>query len=104
MGRLPGPPGPPGPQGKQGPQGPTGPIIIPHVSTKLTAKRYFYIAKSDIALPTDIPANQFTNDDDESIAEFTDLDQNSYANLYINGIMQVGGTYSVSTSALTIKH
>jgi hypothetical protein len=94
-----------GPQGIQGPQGLPGTFIIPHASIMLTAKRYFYIASSDITLPADIPANQFTNDDGESILEFefTDIDPNSYANLYINGIMQVGGSYRVSTNALTIK-
>jgi hypothetical protein len=96
--------GPPGPQGIQGTQGPTGPSIIPHVISMLTANRYFYVANADIALPTIIPANQFTNDDGESVAEFTDFDQSGFANLFINGIMQVGSTYSVSTNALTIRH
>jgi hypothetical protein len=94
--------GPQGLQGLQGPQGPPGPIMIPQASILLTAKRYFYIASSDITLPSDLPANQFTNDDGESIAEFTDFEQNSYANLFINGIMQVGSSYRVSTSALAI--
>ncbi|SEM82452.1 DUF4183 domain-containing protein [Paenibacillus sp. OV219] len=93
-----------GAQGNPGPPGPTGSTIIPYVNSMLIAKRYFYIASSDIALPADIPAIQFTNDNDESIAGFTDLDQNSYANLYINGIMQVGGSYRVSPSDLTISH
>jgi hypothetical protein len=92
-----------GPQGIQGPQGLPGSFIIPHASIMLTAKRYFYIVSSDITLPADIPANQFTNDDGESVVEFTDSDQNSYVNLYINGIMQAGDSYRISTNALTIK-
>ncbi|KQX46681.1 DUF4183 domain-containing protein [Paenibacillus sp. Root444D2] len=94
--------GPQGPQGTQGAPGPSGPIIIPIVNSLLTADRYLFIANTDVTLPTVIPANQFTNDENESVAEFTDLNQNSYANLYINGIMQVGASYNVSTNALTI--
>jgi hypothetical protein len=30
------------------------------------------------------------------------MNQNSYSNLYVNGILQAGSFYSVSTSALTI--
>jgi hypothetical protein len=93
--------GPQGPQGIQGPPGPTGPIIIPQFS--LTVERYFYIANSDIALPAIIPANQFTNDEGQPIAEFPVLDQNSFANLYINGMMQAGGSYSISSIALSIN-
>jgi hypothetical protein len=102
---IPGPQGVqgiPGPQGIQGIPGPREPIIIPIVNSMISVSRYLYIANSDIALPTDIPANQFTNDDDEPITEFTDLDQSSYANLYINGIMQMGESYRVNPSALTI--
>jgi hypothetical protein len=95
--------GPSGPQGIQGPAGPPGPVIIPDFIILPTAQRYFYIANSDIALPTVIPANQFTNDDGESIVEFSDFDQNSYTNLYINGIMQAGSSYSISTNALIIN-
>jgi hypothetical protein len=91
-----------GPQGIQGIPGPSEPIIIPIVNSTLIASRYFYTANSDIALPTDIPANQFTNDDNEPIVGFTDINQNSFANLYINGIMQMGESYRVNPSALTI--
>ncbi|WP_054027634.1 DUF4183 domain-containing protein [Bacillus sp. FJAT-28004] len=97
-----GPRGSRGPRGIRGRQGPAGPVITPLVSSMLTANRYFFIANSDIPLPTEIPANQFITDDGKSITEFAVLDQNSYANLYINGIMQEGSSYSISTSALNI--
>ncbi|WP_412674832.1 DUF4183 domain-containing protein [Aneurinibacillus thermoaerophilus] len=96
-----GPPGPPGPQGLPGLQGPPGSpgsvAIIP------TVQRYFYITNSDIQAPEVISATQFTNDNGGPISEFTNLGQNSYSNLYINGILQEGSLYSVSTSALTIN-
>jgi hypothetical protein len=94
-----GPPGPPGPQGPPGPPGPINIRIIP------TVQRFFFIASSDITLtiPQTIPANQFTNDNGDIVTSFPNLDQSSYSNLYINGILQQGSLYLVSTSGLTLQ-
>ncbi len=85
------------------PPGPPGPVIIPNIIVMPTVQRYFYIANSDIQAPASIPASQFTNDDGELAAKFPDLGQNSYSNLYINGMLQEGSLYSISTSVLTIN-
>jgi hypothetical protein len=95
--------GPPGSQGIQGPPGPPGPVVIPDIIILPSAQRYFYIVTSDAQSPLTIPASEFTNDDGVFITEFTDYGQNSYSNLYINGILQEGSLYSLSNSDLTIN-
>ena len=95
-------PGIPGLMGLTGPAGLTGPVVIPQINSALTARRYSYIASADMDPPVDISAGVFTNDDGVLISEFPVLDQNSYANLYINGILQAGGTYSVTPVTVTI--
>lgn len=50
-----------------------------------------------------IPVNEFTNDEGSFITKFTDYGQNSYSNLYINGILQESSIYSLNESALTIN-
>ncbi|MCR8940282.1 DUF4183 domain-containing protein [Brevibacillus laterosporus] len=75
------------------------------ISILPTVNRYFFIASSDIKLtiPVVIPATQFTNDLGNLITEFIGLGQNSYNNLYINGILQEGSLYVISANALTIN-
>ncbi|WP_152968245.1 DUF4183 domain-containing protein, partial [Aneurinibacillus migulanus] len=53
--------------------------------------------------PQVILATEFTGDSGGPISEFTNLGQNSYSNLYINGILQEGSIYSVNPNALTIN-
>ncbi|SDO16404.1 protein of unknown function [Paenibacillus sp. yr247] len=86
-----------GHQGPPGPPGPPGPVIIP------TDQRYFYITTSDIQTPVAIPANQFTNDNGTLTTTFANLGQNSYSNLYINGILQEGSLYTLNVGTLTIN-
>ncbi|SFE25044.1 Collagen triple helix repeat-containing protein [Paenibacillus algorifonticola] len=92
--------GPPGPQGAQGPPGP-----LPEVTIIPSVNRYFYTPSSDLVLsvPVAIPANLFTDDANNLIALFPTLGINSYSNLFINGILQEGGMYSVSTGALNFN-
>ncbi|ERI10661.1 DUF4183 domain-containing protein [Aneurinibacillus aneurinilyticus] len=66
-------------------------------------QRYFYIVGTDIEAPEVIPATQFTGDSRGPVSEFTNLGQSSYSNLYVNGILQESGIYSVSSNALTIN-
>ncbi|MBW7474759.1 DUF4183 domain-containing protein [Paenibacillus oenotherae] len=107
-----GPAGPPGaqgiqgvqgPVGPQGEQGPTGPPNIQEVLITPTARRYFYSATADINLPIVIPANQFMNDNGAPAIEFIGIGPSSYANVYINGILQQGSLYTVSAHALTLS-
>ncbi|MCP1182354.1 DUF4183 domain-containing protein [Paenibacillus sp. 1781tsa1] len=47
-----------------------------------------------------IPATEFTNDEGGSITEFAGVGLTSFNNLYINGIVQPGNSYSVSAERL----
>ncbi|NOU85764.1 DUF4183 domain-containing protein [Paenibacillus sp. LMG 31460] len=98
-----GPPGLQGIQGIPGPPGPPGLVIIPDIIILPTAQRYFYIMNSDTQSLVIIPVNEFTNDEGSFITKFTDYGQNSYSNLYINGILQESSIYSLNESALTIN-
>ncbi|WP_218831027.1 DUF4183 domain-containing protein [Paenibacillus sp. XY044] len=99
---APGLQGPAGPEGPEGPQGPPGPVVIPKITVLPTAARYFYEPETDLDLTesAEIAANQFTNDEGEAVADFTTLGPNSFSNLYINGILQPGNSYSVNPSRL----
>lgn len=112
---VPGPPGadgPTGPQGMPGADGPTGPqgmpgppgeVFVPNVAVVPVVERYFYFTPSDIQAPVIIPANQFTNDQGLVVAEFLNPGTNSYTSLFINGLLQEGSIYSVTTGALSIN-
>ena len=95
-----GPTGPTGADGATGPTGPTGDVsaiqIIP------TANRYFYFPPSDLDLSSSvtIPAGDFTDDDGNSITQFSGLGANSFNNLFINGLMQPGNSHSISPTML----
>jgi hypothetical protein len=97
---LPGLQGPQGPQGIQGPPGLLSDVtIIPAVN------RFYYIPSSDLVLSASvaIPANLFTDDAGNSIAVFPSLGTNSYSNLFINGILQEGSTYSIDPIAMNFN-
>lgn len=98
-----GPPGPQGEQGVPGMQGPPGPL--PEVTIIPTVNRYYFIASSDLTLSTSvtIPANLFTGDAGNLITTFSGIGPNSYNNLFINGILQVGNVYSVNPTTLTLN-
>lgn len=101
---LPGFQGPQGEQGPQGPKGEPGSVIIPSILVLPSVQRFFYKADSDIELdpPLVITADQFTDDDGETPESLTDSGPNSYNSLYINGMIQEGRIYEVSSQALTI--
>ncbi|WP_315115558.1 DNRLRE domain-containing protein [uncultured Clostridium sp.] len=68
------------------------------------ANRYYYIVESDLSSPDpiNIPANLFINDSGNLTNLFVGLGPNSYNNLFINGILQIGKIYSVSPNILTL--
>jgi hypothetical protein len=92
-----------GAPGLQGPPGPAGSVIIPDIIILPTAQRYFYITSSDTPSPVTIPADAFTNDEGTVNTVFSDIGQNSYSNLYINGILQEGSIYRLTENALNIN-
>lgn len=103
---LQGEPGQPGIPGVQGPTGPPGeqgpPGTVPGIEIIPTANRYFYFPDTDLDLSASvvIPATEFTNDDGDNITEFAGVGLTSFNNLYINGIVQPGNSYSVSAERL----
>ncbi|WP_186672802.1 DUF4183 domain-containing protein [Sporosarcina sp. BP05] len=81
------------------------PIDSSEVSIIPTVNRYFYIPASNITVTTGvtIPSNLFYNDDGSPTTEFMIFNPNGYVNLYINGVMQEGGMYSVNANSLIIN-
>lgn len=67
-----------------------------------TARRYFYSAAENIDLPVVIPANQFIDDNGDMTIAFSGIGPNSYANVYINGILQQGSLHTVSANSLAL--
>ncbi|KNH15210.1 MULTISPECIES: DUF4183 domain-containing protein [Priestia] len=51
---------------------------------------------------TSIPAGSFIDDVGATITVLPDVTANSYANIYINGVMQPTNVYTLSTTALNI--
>lgn len=90
-----------GPQGNQGPPGMLNQIT--DIIIKPNAKKYFYFAAANIESPIVIPASQFMEDGGALTTEFTAIGLNSYANVYINGLLQEGSLYRLSTDALTLN-
>ncbi|MEC0183003.1 DUF4183 domain-containing protein [Paenibacillus peoriae] len=92
--------GPTGPQGIAGPPGPAPDIsnieIIP------TAERYFYFAPDTIESSVTIMADQFSVDGVQEAFQRFHVGSNSYANLYINGMIQESTLYSLTPVSLTI--
>ncbi|MFC7559547.1 DUF4183 domain-containing protein [Paenibacillus farraposensis] len=92
--------GPTGPQGVTGPSGPAPDIsdieIIP------TSERYFYTAPDDIESSVTIRADQFSADGVHEDFQRFYVGPNSYANLYINGMIQESTLYSLTLASLTI--
>lgn len=80
-------------------------IIAPPVASIVpTVKRYFYIpeANMNLASGNTLSSNLFTDDDGNQVTDFMSFSPNGYANLYINGVIQEGGLYTVNTQSLTI--
>ncbi|PYI53481.1 DUF4183 domain-containing protein [Paenibacillus flagellatus] len=57
----------------------------------------------DLTAPVVLPASEFTNDDGAEVASFPTLGPFSYTNLYVNGMMQGGGSFRATPTALTLN-
>ncbi|MDM5247491.1 DUF4183 domain-containing protein [Lysinibacillus sp. G4S2] len=81
------------------------PVIVPNDNIIPTVNRYFYVVPSNIDLTNGatLPANLFFHDNGNTVTEFTIFNPNGYVNLYINGVMQEGGIYSLTTTSLTLN-
>ncbi|MCV4231884.1 DUF4183 domain-containing protein [Virgibacillus sp. LDC1] len=100
---IPGPAGPPGPPGPQGIQGLPGSVIVPEIMVLPTTLRYFYVLMSEVSLdaPFAISAQQFT-DDDGNPFQSIEVGPNTSSTVYINGMIQEGRIYTLSSEALTL--
>jgi hypothetical protein len=81
-------------------------VIPPVVGSIIpTVNRYFYIPASNINLTTGatIPSKLFYKDNGNPTTEFIIFSPNGYVNLYINGVMQNGGLYSLNANSLIIN-
>lgn len=89
-----------GETGADGPTGPTGAVasvtVVPNV------QRFLTFAATDVTTPATFPANQFTDDSGTAISTFPAIGINGYSNLYINGMIQEAGAYTLSTTGLAI--
>lgn len=107
---IPGPPGASGPSGLPGPPGPQGTqgipesVIVPDIRVLPTTLRYFYQLRSEVSLdaPFIITAEQFTDDNGNHSFNRLEDDPNSSSTLYINGMIQEGRIYTLTSDALTL--
>ncbi|KAF6578521.1 DUF4183 domain-containing protein [Paenibacillus sp. EKM212P] len=96
--------GAPGPTGARGITGPTGPAAdISNIEIVPTAERYFYFAPDQIDSSVTIMADQFSVDGVQEAFQRFNVGSNSYANLYINGMIQESTLYSLTPASLTIR-
>ncbi len=92
-----------GPTGAQGITGPTGPAPdISNIEIVPTAERYFYFTPDPIESSVTIMADQFSVDGVQGASQRFHVGSNSYANLYINGMLQERTLFSLTPSSLTI--
>lgn len=98
-----GPAGAPGPSGVPDSASPTRPQgELPGIAILPSVYRYFYLAPANITGTVLIPAAEFTDDEGILVTEFKGIGRNSYSNIYINGVLQEGRLYSLTTAALTL--
>ncbi|MFJ7182831.1 DUF4183 domain-containing protein [Lysinibacillus xylanilyticus] len=77
-------------------------IINIHVNVTGTSTRFFNVLAAPLSITdgTTVAANTFLNDSGSPATTFP-IVTNGYYNLYINGVLQEGGSYSVSGAELT---
>ncbi|MBO3286073.1 DUF4183 domain-containing protein [Paenibacillus sp. FSL M8-0228] len=93
-----------GPTGAQGITGPTGPAAdISNIEIIPIAERYFYFAPATIESSITIMADQFSVDGVQEPFQRFNVGSNSYANLYINGMIQESTLYRLTPESLTIR-
>jgi hypothetical protein len=97
-----GPSGAVGPAGPEGPPGPPGPPVG-EIVVSSAVFRYFYAPPADLTGTVDISANQFTDDEGNPPLAFAGTGAGSYANLFINGMLQEGRLYTLVPAALTLE-
>jgi len=79
-------------------------IINIHVNVTGTSTKFFNILAANLAVTdgTTIAATAFLNDSGNAATAFPVV-TNGYYNFYINGVLQEGGSYTVSATELTFN-
>ncbi|MFJ8099754.1 DUF4183 domain-containing protein [Lysinibacillus sp. NPDC096212] len=77
-------------------------IINIHVNVTGTSARFFNVLAAPLTISdgTTVASTTFLNDSGSAATTFP-IVTNGYYNLYINGVLQEGGSYSVSATELT---
>lgn len=75
-----------------------------HVNVSTSAERFFNVLASDLAVTdgTTIPASSFLDDTGTAATAFPVV-TNGYYNLYINGVLQEGASYTITSTELTFN-
>jgi len=79
-------------------------IINIHVNVTGTSTRFFNVLAAPLAIAdgTTVAATTFLNDSGTAATVFPEV-ANGYYNLYINGVLQEGGAYTVSADDITFN-
>ncbi|KOS60886.1 DUF4183 domain-containing protein [Lysinibacillus agricola] len=79
-------------------------IINIHVNVNGTSTRFFDVLAADLTVAdgTTIAATAFLNDSGTAATAFPVV-ANGYYNFYINGVLQEGGSYTISATELTFN-
>ncbi|MGE6600214.1 DUF4183 domain-containing protein [Lysinibacillus fusiformis] len=79
-------------------------IINIHVNVTGTSTRFFNVLAADLAVTdgTTVNATDFLNDSGNAATTFPVV-TNGYYNFYINGVLQEGDSYTISTTSLTFN-
>ncbi|MFB7156868.1 DUF4183 domain-containing protein [Lysinibacillus sp. NPDC056232] len=79
-------------------------IINIHVNVTGTSTRFFNVLATPLTITdgTTVAATTFLNDSGIAATTFP-IVTNGYYNLYINGVLQEGGSYTVSATELTFN-
>ncbi|QPQ30665.1 DUF4183 domain-containing protein [Lysinibacillus sp. JNUCC 51] len=79
-------------------------IINIHVNVKGTSTRFFNVLAANLTVTagTSIPVTDFLNDSGTAATAFPVV-TNGYYNFYINGVLQEGGSYTISATELVFN-
>nr|WP_249316908.1 DUF4183 domain-containing protein [Bacillus sp. FJAT-50079] len=75
-----------------------------HVNVTGTSTRFFNVLADALVITdgTTVPATDFFDDTGTAATEFP-IVTNGYYNLYVNGVLQEGGAYSVDADEITFN-
>ncbi len=79
-------------------------LININVNVSGNSTRYFNVLAASLAVVdgTTVAATAFLDDNGTAVTEFLAV-TNGYYNLYINGVLQEGGSYTISATELTFN-